>query len=300
MNNGVLFAVCTLIWGSTWIAITYQIGHTAETLAVAWRYTLAALCLGLFCVVRGLPFKLPLHIHIKMAGVGFFLYCLNYTLLYMAQAHIISALLALMSSSIIYFNVVLRRWWLKQPIRLEVLVGATLGLAGIVCMFVPEFSKVSMDAALAAGVSIAFVSFLSASIGNVISERILTSGTPVIQMNFYAMSYAMVMLYITAWVTNETLVVPTAPEFYISLLYLALFGSVLAFGSYMKLLKQIGADKAAYVVLVYPIVALVISTFFEGYTWSWLSVLGVVVVLVGNAIAMGKVPMFMRRPPLSN
>ena len=300
MSNGVLFAICTLIWGSTWIAITYQIGHTAETLAVAWRYTLAALCLGLFCMVRGLPFKLPLHIHIKMAGVGFFLYCLNYTLLYMAQAHIISALLALMSSSIIYFNVVLRRWWLKQPIRLEVVVGATFGLAGIICLFVPEFSKVSMDAALAAGLSIAFVSFFSASIGNVISERILTSGTPVIQMNFYAMSYAMMMLYVTAWHTNDTLVIPTAPEFYISLLYLAIFGSVLAFGSYMKLLKQIGADKAAYVVLVYPIVALVISTFFEGYTWSWLSVLGVVVVLVGNAIAMGKVPIFMRRPPLSS
>jgi drug/metabolite transporter (DMT)-like permease len=300
MSNGVLFAICTLIWGSTWIAITYQIGHTAETLAVAWRYTLAALCLGLFCTVRGLPFKLPLHIHIKMAGVGFFLYCLNYTLLYMAQAHIISALLALMSSSIIYFNVVLRRWWLKQPIRLEVVVGATFGLAGIICLFVPEFSKVSMDAALAAGLSIAFVSFFSASIGNVISERILTSGTPVIQMNFYAMSYAMMMLYVTAWHTNDTLVIPTAPEFYISLLYLAIFGSVLAFGSYMKLLKQIGADKAAYVVLVYPIVALVISTFFEGYTWSWLSVLGVVVVLVGNAIAMGKVPIFMRRPPLSS
>ncbi|MBB65928.1 DMT family transporter [uncultured Alteromonas sp.] len=300
MSNGVLFAICTLIWGSTWIAITYQIGHTAETLAVAWRYTLAALCLGLFCTVRGLPFKLPLHIHIKMAGVGFFLYCLNYTLLYMAQAHIISALLALMSSSIIYFNVVLRRWWLKQPIRLEVVVGATFGLAGIICLFVPEFSKVSMDAALAAGLSIAFVSFFSASIGNVISERILTSGTPVIQMNFYAMSYAMMMLYVTAWHTNDTLVIPTAPEFYISLLYLAIFGSVLAFGSYMKLLKQIGADKAAYVVLVYPIVALVISTFFEGYTWSWLSVLGVAVILVGNAIAMGKVPMFMRRPPLSS
>ena len=88
MSNGVLFAICTLIWGSTWIAITYQIGHTAETLAVAWRYTLAALCLGLFCMVRGLPFKLPLHIHIKMAGVGFFLYCLNYTLLYLSLIHI--------------------------------------------------------------------------------------------------------------------------------------------------------------------------------------------------------------------
>jgi len=300
MNNGLLFAICTLIWGSTWIAITYQVGHTAEPLAVAWRYSIAALCLGVFCAVRGLPFRLPLHIHIKMAAVGLFLYCLNYTLLYMAQAHIISALLALMSSSIIYFNVVLRRWWLKQPIRLEVVVGATFGLAGIVCMFVPEFSKVSLDAALAVGLALAFISFFSASVGNVISERILSSGTPVIQMNFYAMSYAMIMLYITAWATTDSLVIPTAPAFYFSLFYLAIFGSVLAFGSYMKLLKQIGADKAAYVVLVYPIVALVISTFFEGYTWSWLSVLGVFVVLVGNAIAMGKVPIFMRRPPLSS
>jgi drug/metabolite transporter (DMT)-like permease len=96
------------------------------------------------------------------------------------------------------------------------------------------------------------------------------------------------------------LVIPTHTEFYLSLLYLAIFGSVFAFGAYMKLLKQMGADKAAYVVLVYPMVALVISTFFEGYTWSVLSVVGVVIVLVGNAIAMGKVPRFMRRPPVSS
>jgi drug/metabolite transporter (DMT)-like permease len=298
MNNTVLFAVCSLIWGSTWIAITYQVGHTSEPLAVAWRYTLASLCLGGYCLVRGLPFSLPLHVHVKMAGVGLFLYSLNYTLLYMAQAHIISALLALMSSCIIYINVVLRRWWLNKPIRLEVVIGATFGLTGITCMFVPEFSKVSMDAALAVGLVIALISFLCASVGNVISERILSSGTPVIQMNFYAMSYAMVFLYITALFSPEALVIPTAPSFYYSLLYLAFFGSVLAFGAYMKLLKQIGADKAAYVVLVYPIVALVISTFFEGYTWSWLSFVGVFVVIIGNAIAMGKVPLFMRRPTI--
>ena len=84
------------------------------------------------------------------------------------------------------------------------------------------------------------------------------------------------------------------------MLYLALFGSVFAFGAYMKLLKQMGADKAAYVVLVYPMVALVISTFFEGYQWSLLSVIGVVIVLIGNAIAMGKIPGFMRRPSVPN
>ncbi|WP_334030682.1 DMT family transporter [Alteromonas sp. P256] len=300
MNNPTLFSLCCLIWGSTWIAITYQIGHTSETFAIALRYLLAAVCLGIYCLVKRLPFALPLHIHMKMAAVGLFLYSLNYTLLYMAQAHIISALLALMSSCIIYINVVLRRWWLKEPIRKEVVIGATFGLSGIVCLFVPEFSKVSMDAALALGLSIAFVSFFCASVGNVISERILTSGTPVIQMNFYAMSYAMILLFITSLLLPGKLIIPTSLEFYLSLLYLALFGSVFAFGAYMKLLQQMGADKAAYVVLVYPMVALVISTFFEGYQWTAFSFVGVAVVLMGNAIAMGKIPRFMRRPFLSH
>jgi len=261
---------------------------------------LASACLGAYCVIKRLPLKLPLHVHIKMAAVGLFLYSLNYTLLYMAQAHIISALLALMSSCIIYINVVLRRWWLKEPIRKEVVIGATFGLLGIVCLFVPEFSKVSMDAALATGLAIAFVSLFCASTGNVISERILTSGTPVIQMNFYAMSYAMVLLFVTSLAMPGELIIPSSVEFYLSLFYLAVFGSVFAFGAYMKLLKQMGADKAAYVVLVYPMVALVISTFFEGYTWSVLSVTGVIIVLIGNAIAMGKVPRFMRRPPVTS
>ncbi len=296
MNNATLFTLCCLIWGSTWIAITYQIGHTSETFAIALRYLLASLCLGSYCLIRRLPLNFPLHIHLKMAAVGVFLYSLNYTLLYVAQAHIISALLALMSSCIIYINVVLRRWWLSEPIRKEVVLGATFGLVGIICLFVPEFSKVSMDAALAMGLAIAFVSFFCASTGNVISERILSLGTPVIQMNFYAMSYAMILLFITSLVMPGALVIPTSTEFYLSLFYLALFGSVFAFGAYMKLLKQMGADKAAYVVLVYPMVALVISTFFEGYTWSLLSVIGVLVILMGNAIAMGKIPKFMRRP----
>ena len=296
MNNATLFTLCCLIWGSTWIAITYQIGHTSETFAIALRYLLASLCLGGYCLIRRLPLHFPLHIHVKMAAVGVFLYSLNYTLLYVAQAHIISALLALMSSCIIYINVVLRRWWLSEPIRKEVVLGATFGLVGIICLFVPEFSKVSMDAALAMGLAIAFVSFFCASTGNVISERILSLGTPVIQMNFYAMSYAMILLFITSLVMPGALVIPTSTEFYLSLFYLALFGSVFAFGAYMKLLKQMGADKAAYVVLVYPMVALVISTFFEGYTWSLLSVIGVLVILMGNAIAMGKIPKFMRRP----
>lgn len=289
MNNTLLFATCCLIWGSTWIAITYQVGNAPEMVAVAWRFTIASLCLGLYCLVRRLPMRLPVHIHIKMVAVGLFLYTLDYSLLYAAQAHIVSALLALMSSSIIYFNVVLRRVWLGQPIRLEVVIGATLGMAGIGLIFVPEFAKVTMDAALAMGLGIAMLSFFFASVGNVISERILHAGTPVIQMNFYAMSYGLVFLYTTALLLGQSFTLPALPSFYVALGYLGLVGSVLAFGAYMKLVRQMGADRAAYVVLVYPIVALAISTLFEGYTWSALSAIGVIIVLVGNAVAMGKV-----------
>ncbi|MEW9797808.1 DMT family transporter [Alteromonas sp. CYL-A6] len=290
MTNAVLFGICCLIWGSTWIAITFQVGHAPELVAVAWRFTLAAVTLGLYCLVRRLPMRLPLHIHIKMAAVGLALYTLDYTLLYVAQQHIVSALLALMSSCIIYFNVVLRRLWLKQPVRLEVVVGATLGTAGICCIFIPEFSKVRVDSALAIGLAIAMVSFLCAAIGNVISERILTSGTPVVQMNFYAMSYGIGFLYLAALIQGASFTLPTDVSFYLALGYLGIVGSVLAFGAYMKLVMQMGADKAAYVVLVYPIVALAISTFFEGYTWTVLSAVGVAIVLVGNAVAMGKLP----------
>ena len=289
MSNALLFGSCCLIWGSTWIAITYQVSNAPEIVAVAWRFTVAALCLGLYCLVRRLPMRLPLHIHLKMAAVGLFLYTLDYSLLYAAQAHIVSALLALMSSCIIYFNVILRRVWLGEPLRLEVVIGATLGMAGIGFIFVPEFAKVTMNSALAMGLGIAILSFFFASLGNVISERILSVGTPVIQMNFYAMSYGLVFLYSTALLLGQSFTLPTLPSFYLALGYLGLVGSVLAFGAYMKLVRQIGADRAAYVVLVYPIVALVISTLFEGYTWSVLSATGVAIILLGNAVAMGKV-----------
>ncbi len=289
MSNSLLFGLCCLIWGSTWIAITYQVGQAPEVVAVAWRFTLAAACLGLYCLIRRLPMRLPLHIHVKMAAVGLFLYTLDYSLLYAAQQHIISALLALMSSCIIYFNVVLRRVLLSQPIRLEVVIGATLGMLGIALIFVPEFAKVKLDAVLAMGMGIALVSFFFASLGNVVSERILDAGTPVVQMNFYAMSYGLVFLYGSALLSRQSFSFPESPSFYAALGYLGMVGSVLAFGAYMKLVRQLGADRAAYVVLVYPIVALAISTVFEGYTWTLLSAIGVIVVLAGNAVAMGKV-----------
>jgi drug/metabolite transporter (DMT)-like permease len=257
-------------------------------LSVALRFALAAIFIGIWCLVAGVSLKLNRHQHKWILLAGIFLYTLDYSFLYAAQQHMISALLAVLSSSVIYFNVVLRRILLGIPMRLEVVIGATVGLVGIVLIFLPEFEAFSLQQGITFGLLFASASFLSAALGNVTSEKVLNSNVSVLQMNFWAMSYGVIITSTVAFLSGAKFVLPSASSYYVSLLYLSVFGSVIAFGAYMRLLKQIGSDKSAYVVLVYPIVALVISTFFENYQWSWLAVIGVITVLLGNAIAMGK------------
>ena len=286
--NALLFIACVFIWGSTWIAITFQVGQVDPVVAVAWRFSLAVICLGLWILISKRSFRMPLRIHIKAITVGLFLYTLDYSFLYAAQQYIVSALLAVLSSSVIYFTVILRRVLLKKPIRLEVVIGATLGLVGIVMIFMPEFAKMSLQEGLALGLVWAAISFICAAVGNIISESILEEGTPVIQMNFYAMGYGLFFMYGFGLISGASFSFPQETDFYLALVYLSLFGSVLAFGAYMKLLQRIGSDKSTYVVLVYPIVALGLSTLFEGYVWTLMAAGGVIIVLAGNAVAMGK------------
>lgn len=286
--NALLFIACVFIWGSTWIAITFQVGHVEPTVAVAWRFSIAVILLGAWMLITRRSFHMPTHIHIKACVVGLVLYTLDYSFLYAAQQYIISALLAVLSSSVIYFTVLFRWLFLKKPLRTEVIIGATLGLLGIVAIFWPEFGKMSAQQGLTLGLLFALISFVCASVGNILSENILDEGTPVVQMNFYAMGYGLFFMYGFSVLSGADLSLPSSPDFYYALLYLAVFGSVLAFGAYMKLLQRIGSDKSTYVVLVYPIVALGLSTLFEGYTWTVIAAAGVALVLIGNAVAMGK------------
>ncbi|MDM7862007.1 EamA family transporter [Alteromonas sp. ASW11-36] len=286
--NALLFIVCVIIWGSTWIGITFQVGHVEPVVAVAWRFSIAVVCIGLWMLATRRSFRMPAHMHVKALSVGLILYTLDYSFLYAAQQYIVSALLAVLSSSVIYFTVLFRRVFLNKPLRREVLVGATLGLLGIVLIFSPEFTQMTAQQGLVLGLLFALVSFVSAAIGNILSENMLDEGVPVMQMNFYAMGYGLFFMYGYGFMSGASFTYPDHLEFTLALLYLALFGSVLAFGAYMKLLQRIGSDKSTYVVLVYPIVALGLSTLFEGYQWTLAAVFGVILVLIGNAIAMGK------------
>lgn len=286
--NALLFVVCVLIWGSTWIGITFQVGHVEPVVAVAWRFSIAVVCIGLWMLITRRSFRMPTQMHLKALCVGLILYTLDYSFLYAAQQHIVSALLAVLSSSVIYFTVLFRRVFLNKPLRKEVIIGATFGLVGIVLIFSPEFVQMTAQQGLMLGLLFALASFVCAAIGNILSENMLDEVVPVMQMNFYAMGYGLFFMYGYGAFTGASFTYPESTEFTLALLYLALFGSVFAFGAYMKLLQRIGSDKSTYVVLVYPIVALGLSTLFEGYQWTIAAAVGVILVLFGNAIAMGK------------
>ena len=276
------------MWGSTWIAITYQLGETHVMVSVALRFAIAAFIIGCICAYRNISLRIDIAQHKWFFLAGVFLYTLDYSFLYAAQEHMISALLAVLSSSVIYFNVVLRRVVLGIPMRIEVVLGATIGLLGIIMIFLPEFEAFSLQQGIVVGLMFATVSFLSAACGNITCERILSGGVRVLQLNFWSMTYGVIVTSVVALLSGASFSLPSTVSYYASMLYLSVFGSVIAFGAYMRLVKQIGSDKSAYVVLVYPIVALVISTFFEGYRWTTIAVLGVIIVLIGNAVAMGK------------
>lgn len=287
MSAPLLFSVCVLIWGSTWIAITFQLGEMSPIYSVGIRFSIAALILGCFCWIKKLNMRLPLKVHIRLAIAGVCLYTLDYVFLYHSQQYLISAWVALLSSSIVYLNVLFRRYLFKKSIRVEVLFGAGFGALGLVVLFWAPLSKVNMEQTFLLGLALAGISFVFASLGNVFAESALNHDAPVVQVNFYAMLYSLPVTIGYGLFSGADFVLPSDASYWISLLYLSVFGSVLAFGAYMKLVQIMGADKSAYVVLMYPLVALFISTLFEDYAWKVTDLFGVLLILLGNYVAMG-------------
>lgn len=290
MNYIWLYLITVLIWGSSWFAITFQLGVVDEVVSVFYRFLLAAVLLILFCVVKGRQLRFSLRDHGFMFMQGFCLFCLNYVLIYYATAYISSGLVAVAFSTLIILNILNAAVFLKRPIRPPVLIGAMLGLTGIALVFSHEFlaARQSMNtAAVFTGLALVLVAAYSASLGNIISARNQSVGIPVVQANAFGTFYGSVILVVYGLFSGAQFDIDWSWSYMASLLYLCVFGTIIAFGAYLSLVGKIGADKAAYAMVLFPVVALLISTAFEGFEWSLLAVLGVALVIVGNVVVVG-------------
>jgi drug/metabolite transporter (DMT)-like permease len=286
MPDLILYLVTVFIWGSTWLAITFQLGQVDPALSIAYRFGLAAVILLVYARLRGLSLRFTLRQHGFIALQGLLLFSLNYILVYLAEGLLTSGLVAIIFSMVVILNMVFGALLLGDPINGRVVAGALLGLTGLTIIFWPELQALALDNQRTLGLLFAGAGSVSASLGNITSARNQRHGLPVIQVNAVGMAYGAVLMAVLAIVRGAPLKFELSTGYILSLIYLAVFGSVVAFGSYLTLLGRIGPGRAAYVTVLFPVIALLLSTLFEGLTWTLAGGLGAVLVLAGNVLVL--------------
>jgi len=288
MRNIILYIITIIVWGSTWLAIKYQLGSVDPMVSVVYRFGLATALLMFFCYVRGLRLRFSLKEHLFMALLGILLFSVNYWLVYVAELYLTSGLVAVLFSSIVFMNIANGSFFLGTAVERKMIAGAVLGIIGIIMIFMPEIKGFDLSDKGVFGLSIGFISVLLASFGNITSARNTKNNIPVIQANAFGMGYGTILMAVIAVSLGKEFSFVVSVPYIGSLFYLSVFGSIIAFGSYLTLIGSIGADKASYTIMVVPVVALVLSSFFEGYSWNFSSVLGMLLVVGGNFLALSR------------
>jgi drug/metabolite transporter (DMT)-like permease len=288
MQVFLLYAAVVLIWGSTWSAIPFQLGVVAVEVSVAYRFGLAAIVLYLYAVASGRQLRLPARAYPFVFVQGVLLFCINYFLVYYGTAYLTSGVVAVLFSSILVMNAIFERLFFGKRITARFWVAAVIGITGISLIFWSEISGVDFsDKSIYGGMLVLF-STLIASLGNMAAVVNTNKGLPVVAVNAHAMAFATVLASIIAAVLGREFDFLMRTDYVVSLIYLSVFGSAIAFGCYLALLRRIGASRASYSTVLFPIIALLISTFIEGYHWTTLAFVGMLLTLAGNWLILSQ------------
>ncbi len=287
-SQALLFLLPALIWGSTWYVIKFQLGVVPPLWSVVYRFLLGGLILLTYCMIRGVRMTFTLRQHGRMVMQGVFLFGLNYWLVYIAEEVLTSALVAVAFSTIIFFNILFGTIFLRRRTEGKVFIGAVLGLLGTISLFYQDLQQLDYDHWPVFSIVVCILSVVSASLGNVTSAANQQVGIPVLQANAFGMIYGSVAMSLIAFLSGTAPAFDFTAPYISSLLYLSLFGSIAAFGSYLTLIGRIGADRAAYVLIVIPVIALFISVLLEDYAFRAYALIGMLLILVGNLIVLRK------------
>ncbi|MEM8815049.1 MAG: EamA family transporter [Pseudomonadota bacterium] len=288
MSNRFLYVVTVLIWGSTWFAIEFQLGEVAPEVSLVYRYASAALLLFGWCRFKGLKLRFRAREHLWFAMLGVLLFGFNYVLAYRAQLFVTSALTAIAFSTLVWMNIVNARLIFGVRAGRRVVFGALLGVAGILTLFLPQIGDLSLSDSVLIGSLLAVGGALVASFGNMASQGAQKAGLPVLQSNAWGMLYGAVFNTGFALYAGHSFTFEWSPGYVVSLVYLSVFGSIVAFGAYLTLLGRIGAHRAGYSMVMFPVVALILSTLFEGLRIDATIVIGTGLVLAGNLFVLSE------------
>ncbi|WP_296051569.1 DMT family transporter [uncultured Alteromonas sp.] len=283
-----LYVLTVAIWGTTWLAIYYQLGNVDIVVSVFYRFGLATMIM------------IPLVMLLRKGRIGsrqdqlFFiaqgacLFSLNFLCFYYATQYIPSGLVSVIFCLATIYNAINGRLFFNTRVASYVWLASLFGVAGLALLMAPEIHLDDSWVTTLKGCGLAALGTLFFSFGNMISVRHGKAGITPLQSNMWAMMYGTSLLLCICLARGAAFSWGTGAEYTWSLFYLALFGSVIGFTAYLSLVSRVGPGTAAYTTVLFPVVALSLSALYEGYHWTLSSAIGLLLILVGNYLMINK------------
>lgn len=291
------FAFVTLIWGSTWIVITGQLGIVPPSWSVTYRFAVAAIAMFAFAAIRRERLGLSPRALAFAAVLGIAQFAFNFNFVYRAEQHITSGLVAVLFALLIVPNTLMGRIFLKTPLERRFLVGAGIAIVGVGLMILHEYRAAALGAAaVLTGTAFTLAGVTSASIANVMQGSKIARAQSMTVMLAWAMLFGTLIDGSFAWITTGPPVIEPTAAYLGGVLYLGVIASAVTFPLYFNIIRAVGPGQAAWSSVLIPIIAMGFSTVFEDYHWAPLSIGGGVVALIGLVIAVAKRP---ERPSVS-
>ena len=288
MNNYLLFLITLFCWSPTWYLIKFQLGYVDPLVSVFYRFLIAAIIIFIYLVIKNKNLKFSINHHFWFLFFGTCLYSINYVFFYLSNTYLISAFPAIVFSTVVIMNILGEKFYFNKKPSLKTLIGAIIGMIGIIIIFNEEIFNFSLAEGTHIGLFLALIGTFCASTGNMVHQRNLNNNFPPIQTIAYAMLYgSLVTLFVTK-IRGAELLFENSVSYISSLLYLAIFGSIFAFISYLKLLEKVGPGRAGYVGVVMPVLALIISTIFEKLEWQTDLIIGLPILIVGAVLVINQ------------
>jgi drug/metabolite transporter (DMT)-like permease len=281
------FAAVTLIWGTTWLVIKGQLGLVSPSWSVAYRFAIGAVALGLWCWFRGLPLPRGRRAHGFAVAIALFQFVSNFNFVYRAELHVASGVVAIGFALLMLPNAIMARLFLGRPISRQFAIGGAVGIAGVALLFARELAAPTLVGGnVALGLSLFACGLMSASTANVLQATDTAKSLPFLPVLALAMVYGAVGDALFAWAVAGPPTWDPRPEYLAGVLMLGVIASAIAFACYFDMIRVMGPGEAAWSSVLIPIIAMAISTVFEGYRWSGQAFIGAALAIAGMIIAL--------------
>ena len=287
------FLLITLIWSSTWIVIKDQLGVVPGVWSVSYRFFIAGAVMLAIARLSGARLGIGRAGHALALLLGLLQFVINYNSVYIAELYITSGLAAVVFALLVVPNALLARIFFGARITARFALGSTIAMAGVALLFVQEMRHTSISSgAVVAGLAWTLVAVLAASVANVMQLAQGVKSRSIAAMLGWAMLYGAGADAAIAWAAAGPPAFDPRPSYWLGLVYLSVVASSLAFWLYYRIIRQIGPARAAYSSVLIPIVAMALSTAFEGYRWSAVAAAGGALGIIGLVIALraGRAP----------